>query len=317
MSSGSSGRGPLVVWLVFIAAVQLCALTAVWWLFVRTAHGQTLDAISLAGTVIGRSRVDGAVQRGLDTISALSVVLATCAVGFVALARRRVALAVAATLVVAGANLTTQVLKNDILQRPNLGVDDAGNGLNSLPSGHTTVAVSVAVAAVLVMPPRLRGVAALLGAGYAGFMGVATVSAGWHRPSDAVAAVLVVGMWAAVAGILLVVTQPPDALITPADAHPVVVALLAGVGVAVLAAALLALGVTDLAPGSAAAPADGLGRRRLFVAYAGGAAGIAGTTCVVVALVLATLHRVVPRESGDPVRLVAERPGQSRHSRPE
>jgi membrane-associated phospholipid phosphatase len=298
MSSGTSGRGVLVGWLVFVAAVQLCALTAVWWMFVRTAHGQTLDAISLAGTVIGRSRVDGAVQRGLDTISALSVVLATCAVGFVALARRRVALAVAATLVVAGANLTTQVLKYDVLDRPDLGVDDAGNGLNSLPSGHTTVAASVALAAVLVLPPRLRGVAALVGAGYAAFLGVATLSAGWHRPSDAVAAVLVVGVWAAVAGVLLVVIQPPGTPATPGDARPVVVAVLAVAGVLLLGVALLALGVTDLAQ----APVESLGRRRLFVAYAGGAAGIAGTTCVVFALVLATLHRVVPGEGGDPVR---------------
>jgi membrane-associated phospholipid phosphatase len=298
MSSGTSGRGVLVGWLVFVAAVQLCALTAVWWMFVRTAHGQTLDAISLAGTVIGRSRVDGAVQRGLDTISALSVVLATCAVGFVALARRRVALAVAATLVVAGANLTTQVLKYDVLDRPDLGVDDAGNGLNSLPSGHTTVAASVALAAVLVLPPRLRGVAALVGAGYAAFLGVATLSAGWHRPSDAVAAVLVVGVWAAVAGVLLVVIQPPGTPPTPGDARPVVVAVLAVAGVLLLGVALLALGVTDLAQ----APVESLGRRRLFVAYAGGAAGIAGTTCVVFALVLATLHRVVPGEGGDPVR---------------
>ncbi len=298
MSRGSPGRGLLVGWLVFVALLQFCALVGVWWMFVRTSQGQNLDAISLSGTVIGRSRVDGAIGRGLNTVSVLSVLAATCAVGFVALARRRVVLAVAATLLVVGANLTTQVLKYVVFERPDLGVDDTGDGLNSLPSGHTTVAASVAAAAVLVLPPRLRGLGALLGAGYAGFMGIATLSAGWHRPSDAVSAVLVVGVWAAAAGLLLVLTQGRDAESTPVDAHPFVVTLLAGAGVVMLAVALLALGLTDLAQ----APADALGRRRLFVAYAGGAAGIGGTTCVVFATLLATVHRVVP---------------QSRHSRPE
>ena len=92
------------------------------------------------------------------------------------------------------------------LDRPYLGVDpqriEAGN---SLPSGHTTVAASVAVALVFVLPPRARGFAAVVGAGYTALVGVATMSAGWHRPSDSVAALLVVGGWAAAAGLALMI----------------------------------------------------------------------------------------------------------------
>ena len=63
---------------------------------------------------------------------------------------------------------------------------------NSYPSGHTTVGMSVAVAAMLVVPRRLL-LPTALGAGLFGSaFGVAVVAAGWHRPSDAVGAFLVV-----------------------------------------------------------------------------------------------------------------------------
>lgn len=71
---------------------------------------------------------------------------------------------------------------------------DANYG-NSLPSGHTTVAASVAAAALIVAPRSARPVVALIGGLYAATMGVATMSLGWHRPSDAVAAFAVVAAW--------------------------------------------------------------------------------------------------------------------------
>jgi hypothetical protein len=41
-------------------------------------------------------------------------------------------------------------------------------------------------------------------------------------------------------------------------------------------------------------PVDQLGRRRLLAAYGGSAAGIAGTMSLVMAVILSTVHRVVP-----------------------
>ena len=106
-------------------------------------------------------------------------------------------------VLIAGANLTVELLKR-YLDRPNLGIDPerAGAG-NSFPSGHTAIAASVAVAFVLVLPPKARGAGAVIGTFYAALVGVFTMSAGWHRPSDAVGALLIVGVWAALAGILL------------------------------------------------------------------------------------------------------------------
>jgi membrane-associated phospholipid phosphatase len=129
----------------------------------------------------------------LVSVWSVAVVLAGCVV--LALVRRRVAAAVAAMVLVAGANVTTQVLKYDVLTRPDIGLGTA----NSLPSGHTTVAVSLALAGVLVAPAGLRSLVALVGSGGATLIGAGTVVGRWHRPGDVVAGVAVCLLWAAVA----------------------------------------------------------------------------------------------------------------------
>jgi hypothetical protein len=63
-------------------------------------------------------------------------------------------------------------------------------------------------------------------------------------------------------------------------------------GVVLLAAAGFAVWLTD--PVLSTPPED-LSRYRLLAAYAGGAAGIAGTAALLLASVLATVHRVVPQ----------------------
>ena len=292
------------MWLVVLGAVQFVALYEVIRLFVNRHHGQVLDTIALGGNWIGSDRVDGVVATVLSAMSVVSVLAATCVVAFIALARRRIAVGLAAIMLIAGSAITAQQLK-DHLVRPNLGVDPerAGAG-NSLPSGHATVAASVAVALVLVLPPRARGVGALVGAGYAAVVGVATMSAGWHRPSDSIAAFLIVGLWAAVAGLGLLITPQVGLLLRrqvsgrvvtaePGESHRLAFVLLLAAGVALLAAAILTMEVTD----QVAAPPELLPYRRLFIAYAGAAVGIAGAAAVMMGLVLATVHRVVPERT--------------------
>ncbi|GFJ96318.1 hypothetical protein Prum_099600 [Phytohabitans rumicis] len=178
------------------------------------------------------------------------------------------------------------------LYRPDFGIDpERASAGNSFPSGHATVAMSVVVALVLVLPPRVRGLAAVAGAGYATVAGVATMSLGWHRPSDVAGAVLIVGGWAAAAGLLLVLAQGRDAYVRTGDAHPFAAVALMITGLALLAAAAWAYRATDAA---STTPVDEMGRTTLLTAYAGAAAGIAGVTCTVLALTLATVHRIVP-----------------------
>jgi membrane-associated phospholipid phosphatase len=288
-------RSDLLVafWLVLMIAVHVVAFEAVRRVFVTTVPGQQLDAISLGGNSIGQGHVAGLVSTLLNAVSVLSVVTAVAVIGFIALMRRRVLLAAVATMMVVGANATTQLLKA-AAERPELGIDMARAAAgNSLPSGHTTVTASVAVALTLVLPAAVRGVAALAGAGVAAVTGIATLSAGWHRPSDAVASFLVVGAWAAAAGLVLIVTRRVrEGPATPAGAgHRMAVLTLLLVGLAALMVAGLGMAATNEVRH---VPPEMLSQVRLFVAYAGGAAGIIGVAALVMAPVLVTVHRVVP-----------------------
>ncbi|WP_199736900.1 MULTISPECIES: phosphatase PAP2 family protein [Micromonospora] len=290
-----TARGWTAVWLVVLALAQAAALLLVWRFAVHTRLGQWLDTVALTGNRIGQDRIDGPVDRLLNAMSVVSLLVATAVIGFIALIRGRKALAVTATLLIAGANLSTQLLKHYLI-RPDFGVDpERAAAGNSLPSGHTAVAASVAVALILVLPAKLRVLGAYLGAGYAAAAGVATLSAGWHRPSDAVAAYLIVGGWTAVGGLVLLFFQRERAAISPGDAHRLAATVLGLAGLLALVASGIAL--TWLAARSGT-PADQLARRPLFIGYAGSAAGIAGTIAVVAALVLAVVHRLVPRYKG-------------------
>jgi membrane-associated phospholipid phosphatase len=281
--------------LVVLALVQTALFLVVWRFAVHTPLGQWLDTVALTGNRIGQDRIDGPVNTILNAMSVVSLLVATAVIGFIALIRGRKALAVCATLLIAGANVTTQLLKY-LLVRPDFGVDpERAAAGNSLPSGHAAIAASVAVALILVLPRQVRVLGAFVGVAYAAAAGVATLSAGWHRPSDAVAAFLIVGVWAALAGLALLVFQRERAQISSADAHRTATAVLGVGGLLAVVACGLALswllGYRDVA-------AAELGRRPLLVGYAGSAAGIAGTMAVVAALVLTSVHRLVPRVKG-------------------
>jgi len=113
-----------------------------------------------------------------------------------AVVRRRFDLALGAAVVIGGADLTTQILKRDLFTRA-----DLTPGPNGLPSGHTTVALSIALAAVIVAPPAWRASVAMGVSATAALVGVALVLGRWHRPADVLAATFVCLVWAA-AGML-------------------------------------------------------------------------------------------------------------------
>ncbi|MFC0527453.1 phosphatase PAP2 family protein [Phytohabitans kaempferiae] len=282
-------------WLTLLGLAEAVCVVALWRFFVRGERGQLLDTVALEGNAIGQDRVDGLATTVLNAVSLASLAVATIVVAVIALARGRVLLTLVVTAFVATANVVTQVLKHG-LYRPEFGIDpERAAAGNSFPSGHATVAMSVVIALVLVLPPRMRGVAAVVGAGYAAVAGIATMSLGWHRPSDVAGAMLVVGGCAALAGLLLVLAQGRDARVKSDDAHPLAVALLVITSVVLVAVSAAAFWWTD---GVATTPVDEVGRRTLLTAYAGAAASIAGVTAGVTALTLAAVHRVVPWRTG-------------------
>ena len=188
-AGGLAGRAGVIA---SLAATTLGAAVSVgvYLLFVRTGDGQRIDHAALARVNAGKdtNRQVAGLLNDL-TIGVAVCMLAGCVV--VALLRRRYALAVAAVTLVVGANVTTQLAKHELLSRPGVGY----GATNTLPSGHTTLVVSLLVALLLVLPPVSRGSAVLFGSFGTRVVGVGMVVAGWHRPSDVVAAVGVTLAW--------------------------------------------------------------------------------------------------------------------------
>lgn len=261
-----------------IGAASAVLVWVVWRYFVGTYDGQRSDWAAFEGATYGQGRLWRVAEPVLDVVSIAFVVLGVGAAMAIALARRRWALAIQVAFLVAGANVTTQLLKHVVLGRENmLGTWDSGN---TLPSGHTTVAASVAVALLLVVPRRARPVTALLGAAYTAATGVSTLVGQWHRPSDVVAAVLVVLAWA---GIVLAFT-PRSGLDRVSPAAPTV-----GVGSWFTAALLWTGGAGALVAAAVALErvlAASAWQEPQTVAYAGGAFGVIGTTAVAFGLIL-------------------------------
>jgi membrane-associated phospholipid phosphatase len=129
-----------------------------------------------------------------DLASLLILLAAVCAIGL-RLGRRREV--VIAALVVAGANLTTQLLKVG-LEHARHKAFEHGIELpwaNSFPSGHTTAAASIGAALLLVVPAAYRGRALLAGGLLTAAVGLSTIVLSWHYPSDVLGGLLVVGAW--------------------------------------------------------------------------------------------------------------------------
>ena len=192
----AQGRVARARWCAVLAALCVTGVAAVYVVAVRTFRGQVLETTAMNGRAVQPKKLGEAAQGLLGTVSVASLAILMAIVLSVALIRRNVRLAGVVAFIVAGSIVTTEVLKLKLLRRPQLNVyGDPTTPFNTLPSGHTTVAMCVVVALILVVPRRSQGIVALLGAPYPIGIGIATVIAGWHRPSDVLAGCLVVGAW--------------------------------------------------------------------------------------------------------------------------
>jgi hypothetical protein len=191
---------------LFVLGTLCCAagLAATYYFFVRTTTGQFIDESALVEAIEIHGAAGRASTQLLDWLPALSVLIASVVVVVVALARRRWAAAGIAVTAAAAANVATQVIKELVPVRPFRGIETLE--LNSLPSGHTTMAASAAMVVFLVVSPRWRPLAGFLGGSFAVATGVSTLINQWHRPADVVAAFLVVGAFALPAGWLIMRT---------------------------------------------------------------------------------------------------------------
>lgn len=204
-AEGKPGIGTGLTFLLATLA-SVVALAATYYFFVRTTTGQFIDESALVEAVEIHGTAGKAANKLLDSLPALSVLVATVVVLFVTIRRRRWAAAGIAVAACVGANVATQILKDLVPVRPYRGIETLE--LNSLPSGHTTLAASAAAAVFLVVPPRWRPLVGFLGGSFAVATGLSTLINQWHRPADVVAAFLVVAAFMLPAGWLIIRTGP-------------------------------------------------------------------------------------------------------------
>jgi membrane-associated phospholipid phosphatase len=225
-------------WLVVLTAALLFGVV-IYLLAVQTRTGQALENAALRGA----RQVDPEVRRAafdqFHTISVTSQLLAALAVGVIGLLRRQLWLAIAGVSVILVSQAVTQVLKYYVLARPHTGVVHDGWTENTLPSGHTTAAMSLLFATLIVMPYRFRGIAMLFTLTWAVGIGAYTVVIGAHRLSDTLAADAVALVVACAASLFLARTGRIRAVVSPGAARytlrTVFVAIVGAVGLFSLA----------------------------------------------------------------------------------
>nr|WP_255719970.1 phosphatase PAP2 family protein [Brachybacterium sp. ACRRE] len=216
---------------------------------VGTARGQRLDQLILSAAQNDDGPITQVIFPALNTVTVPVVLILLALAAVFALVRRRPSLLLQILVIVAGANLTVQIVKSFVVDRTAL-AQDIDVTPNSFPSGHTALAISVALSLILVCPARIRGLVAILGTAWVAAAGVGTIAGGWHRPSDVLGALLVTGAWAflllAVDAALALARTPrgPEGLAHPRDARA---GRGAGPLLAVLGAVAVAAGMVVLA----------------------------------------------------------------------
>lgn len=226
-------RSSNIVWSVITLAISTVALVALVAYTQSTPTGQRRDQAAMEAVDADTETVREMLSwLGYISIGTTAVALVVCIT--LALIRRRYAAAAGAATLVAGANVTTQVLKRSVIERGDFGY----LSVPSLPSGHTTVVISLVLAALLIAPHGTRFAITLVGSIIATLAGASTVVAGWHRPSDVLAALLVSLAWGAVVVLALSIRRAGTAA-AGASAHT----LLLLVGAAAAGALLVVFGV--------------------------------------------------------------------------
>jgi membrane-associated phospholipid phosphatase len=186
--------GPL--WLAGLAVVALALL----WVIAELVPAVRLrDAVLLNHFVaLETTHLNGVAERLPHLVNPLLFTIWSVGLVLVALARRRPRLALALAVILALAPLSAELLK-PLLAHPHVRIGYTHIGAASFPSGHSTAAAIVAIAAVLVAPRRVRPVVAVFAASFALAVGVALLIRSWHMPSDVLGGYLLALIWSALA----------------------------------------------------------------------------------------------------------------------
>jgi membrane-associated phospholipid phosphatase len=171
------------------------------------------DTAILHGFVaLDRPRVHGEINFLAHLADPLPYALGGLLCLAVALARHRGWRALAVLALLPATGLTTAALKHLLAHERFtswLGSDKQIDP-TAWPSGHSTAAMTLALCAVMVAPPALRTVTALIGGTFAVGVGYAVLVLAWHFPSDVLGGFLVAGLWTSLAIAALHRVEAPE-----------------------------------------------------------------------------------------------------------
>jgi membrane-associated phospholipid phosphatase len=188
-----SARAPFAAACGCVAALGLLAVCVFGSDAVQRVDSDLLNAVMAPSGDAAGAGVYAVAHLANPVAVALLLALA-CVIAFL---RRQPLMAAAAVTVVAGANLTTALLKHlfevSRVQPVFLHHELLPTGI--FPSGHATAAASVAIAFAFVVPPTSRRLAAALGVLYVAAVDTAVLILAWHYPSDVLAGTLVAAGW--------------------------------------------------------------------------------------------------------------------------
>jgi membrane-associated phospholipid phosphatase len=265
-----------------IAAVSVLLVAFVYYVLVRTGTGQRFEDAVWRGAGQTAMQRPAQANRALNLIGNWTSVAAVAVVLLIGVLRRQIAPAIAGVAVIGASAGTTEFLKRS-LHRPDLD-PGAFNAGNSFPSGHTTIAMAVMCALILVAPYPVRSLIALCAAAAATEIGALTIIARWHRPSDTLGADLVVLFYASLAVLVLAASgrirpRTPGTLVSRAARSVTLGPIAIGTAVtlfgAVLCGALTYYHVVNFSPGYEVSH---------YALYAGCLIALAGSGLVTLAL---------------------------------
>lgn len=178
MSGLETGRRLRALWSVlFWIAVGVGSYV----LGVQSALGQEAEA-----NVLDAARFTTDPPAPLNLVSVPSVAITLLAIGVVACAVHGFRRGIALLTISALALVASQLLKLQLLPRPELFELDAPN---TFPSGHMTVFTVLVAALIWAVPARARSLFAVAGAALLAAVGWQLLAFGWHRPSDVLGAI--------------------------------------------------------------------------------------------------------------------------------
>ena len=177
------------------AAFPVAGLALTYVIFALTPWGRQFDLLAMKGSRTAGFRVRHADLVLLEIMSSVTIALALLVLVLVAGARGRWQLGLRATIAVAGALATTEVLKFVLPSRQFWNGQWRWLSIGSFPSGHSVIVASLALAALSISSEPWRRIVAGPLAAWTAVATTATLTVGWHRPSDVIGSFFLATAW--------------------------------------------------------------------------------------------------------------------------